>query len=196
MSRNYADQPPEAMRRSDRAVEDTTWIQRFLHRAPVGSLATVYGGQPFINTNIFYYDEDEHCIYLHTARVGRTRANVDANDRACFSVMEMGRLLPAPEALEFSVEYAGVTVFGSITVVDDPDEALHVLQRIMDKYAPHLKAGMDYRPPVEEERKRTAVYKLMIQSWSGKKKEVAPDFPGAYWYDLQPMLASLQTDID
>jgi hypothetical protein len=30
--------------------------------------------------------------------------------------------------------------------------------------------------------KRTAVFKIRIEDWSGKKKEVAPDFPGAYTY--------------
>ena len=30
--------------------------------------------------------------------------------------MEMGRLPPAPEALEFGVEYAGVTVFGKMRI--------------------------------------------------------------------------------
>ena len=32
-----------------------------------------------------------------------------------------------------------------------------------------------------------AVYRIDIEAWSGKKKEVAPDFPGAYRYeDHQP----------
>jgi len=30
---------------------------------------------------------------------------------------------------------------------------------------------------------RTAVYRIAIDSWSGKKKEAAPDFPGAYDYE-------------
>jgi hypothetical protein len=95
----------------------------------------------------------------------------------------MGRLLPADEALEFSVEYAGVTVFGCASVIADEAEAGRALQRLLDKYAPHLRPGVDYRPPTAEEIKRTATYRLQIESWSGKRKVVAEDFPGAYQYE-------------
>jgi len=190
MARDYAKQAPTDIRRDDRAVEDPAWIKQFLKTAPVGTLATVHDGQPFVNTNLFYYDEASHSIITHTARVGRTRANIEIHNKVCFSIMEMGRLLPASEALEFSVEYAGVTIFGTMTVVDDKDEAKHLLQLIMDKYAPHLVAGEDYRPPVDEELPRTSVFRITIDDWTGKKKEVESDFPGAYLYPDQPILVS------
>jgi len=194
MAKDYANQPATTMRRSDRAVEDETWIKQFLKTAPVGTLATVHDGQPFVNTNLFVYDEDSHSIITHTARVGRTRANIEHHDKVCFSVMEMGRILPAKESLEFSVEYAGVTVFGTMSVVEDGEEAKQLLQLIMDKYAPHLTAGEDYRPPVDEELPRTTVFRIAIDEWTGKKKEVEPNFPGAFRYPDEPMLASNQTE--
>lgn len=183
MPKDYTTLPVNEVRRSDRAVTDEGWIKELLHRAPVGYLATVQGGQPFINSNIFVYDEENHVIYMHTARVGRTQGNVDAYKKICFTVTEMGRLLPADVALEFSVEYAGVMVFGTAVIIHDAEEATHGLQMLLDKYAPHLKPGHDYRPPVAEELKRTAVFRLNIDTWSGKKKEVEADFPGAYLFD-------------
>jgi len=193
MPKDYINQPPNTMRRSDRAVEDERWITQFLHHAAVGTLATVHEGQPYINTNLFVYDKDAHCIYTHTARVGRTQANISQHERVCFSIMEMGRLLPAEEALEFSVEYAGVTVFGHASIVDDKEEATRALQMLLDKYAPHLKPDEDYRPPVEDELKRTAVFRITIETWSGKKKEVETDFPGAFWYKENAVIHSLKT---
>lgn len=192
MPKDYAALPENTVRRADRAVEDDGWIKTFLHRAAVGTLATVHDGQPFMNTNLYIYDEATNAIYIHTARVGRTRANIEHDEKACFTIMEMGRLLPADEALEFSVEYAGVTVFGKASIVDDEVAATEILQLLLDKYAPHLHAGVDYRPPVPEELKRTTVMKIAIDSWSGKKKEVAPDFPGAYWYPTESILTSMR----
>jgi len=186
MPKDYTALPYTQVRRADRAVEDEGWIKTLLHRAPIGSLATVYDGQPFINANLFVYDEPAHAIYMHTARVGRTRANVEQDERVCFSVSEMGRLLPAPEALEFSVEYAGVVVFGRACIIGDAGESKRALQMLLDKYAPHLRPGLDYRPTTDEELARTAVYKIEIEEWSGKKKEVAPDFPGAFYYGHLP----------
>ena len=181
------------IRRQDRAVEDEAWIRAFLRRAAVGTLATARDDQPFLHTNLFVYDESTHCIYLHSARTGRTPDNLAANGAVCFSVMEMGRLLPADEALEFSVEFASVIVFGQVTLVRDEDEAARILQRLLDKYAPHLQPGADYRPPIMSEIKRTAEYRLAIEAWSGKRKEVPADFPGAYWYAATPMLTSRQS---
>lgn len=188
MPKDYLNDPPTRIRRSDREVVDETWMKRFLNTAAVGTLATTHAGQSYANTNLFVYDETAHCIYLHTARVGRTRANAEADDRVCFSIMEMGRLLPAAEALEFSVEYAGLVIFGRIKVVDDEEEATSALQSLLDKYAPHLEAGNDYRPPVKEELLRTSVFRISIENWSAKKKEVEPDFAGAFFFRETPML--------
>ncbi len=171
------------MRRKDRAVEDETWIIRFLSFSPIGTLATVVDGQPYINSNIFVYDKAAHVIYMHTARTGRTRANIETSERVCFSVSEMGRLLPANEALEFSVEYMGVSIFGAARVVADDEEAEHALQLLLDKYFPQFKPGVDYRPITADEIKRTSVYRIDIEQWIGKQKQVAQDFPGAFLYD-------------
>lgn len=182
MPHDYSTRPLAEVRRRDRAVEDTAWIKALLHRAAMGTLATVHDGQPFINTNLFVYDEAAHIIYMHTAQYGRTRTNVEAEERVCFSVSEMGRLLPAPVALEFSVEYAGVVVFGTAALIEDEAEATHGLQLLLDKYFPHLRPDEHYRPIAAEELARTAVYRIRITEWSGKKKEVAADFPGAFRY--------------
>ncbi len=174
--------PLSQVRRQDRMVDDDAWISAMLHRAPVGVLATVYDGQPFINTNLFVYDAEKRAIYLHTAREGRTRTNIESDGRVCFSVSEMGRLLPADTALEMSVEYASVVIFGRATIVSDQAEATRMLQLLLNKYFPHLQPGKDYRPIMPEELARTSVYCIQIEEWSGKRKQVADDFPGAFVY--------------
>jgi len=182
MPKDYTTLPYTQIRRSDRAVEDDQWIKDFLHQAPMGVLATANQGQPFINTNLFVYNESEHVIYIHTARVGRTPGNIGKHTPICFTISSMGRLLPAKEALEFSLEYASVMVFGQAILVDDPAEAKPALQLLLDKYFPHLKPNQDYREIIPEELRRTAVYRVTIEQWSGKKKAVEPDFPGAFFY--------------
>ena len=184
MPRDYSAAPANEVRRRDRAVTDEQWIRTFLHRAPYGTMATAVDGRPFINSNLFCFDESAHALYLHTARVGRTHANVAGSPSrvpVCFSTFSMGRLLPAAEALNFSVEYAGVTVFGPARILEG-DEARHALQMLLDKYAPHLRPQRDYRAITPDELARTAVYRIDIESWSGKKKEAPPDFSGAYYY--------------
>ncbi len=168
-------------------MTDEAWIKSMLSRLPSCALATSADQQPFINVNLFAYDEAAHAIYLHTAREGRTRANVENNARVCVSVHEMGRLLPARTALNMSVEYASVIVFGRAVVVSDEDEARHGLQLLLDKYFAHLEPGRDYRPITDDELKQTAVYRVDIEAWSGKRKQVEADFPGAFVFGAEPV---------
>ena len=187
--------PRSSVRRRDRGKNDE-WVAAFLRRAAYGFLATVgQGGQPFLNSNLFVFDDTvgRGRIYLHTHRTGRTRANLEGAEKVAFSAVAMGRLLPAPEALEFSVEYAGVVAFGTGRVVADREEARAALQMLLDKYAPHLKPGVDYRPTTDDELKRTAVYRIDIEAWSGKQKEVPEDFPGAFSLDLPPVPFPVRT---
>nr|BBH94227.1 pyridoxamine 5'-phosphate oxidase family protein [Thermogemmatispora argillosa] len=190
MDAEQTTQQPELarVRRRDRAVDDEQWIRSFLKRAPVGVLATIDGEQPFLNSNLFVYDEAAHAIYLHTAVVGRTRRNIEGSQRVCFTAYEMGRLLPAETALGFSVEYASVVVFGEGSLTRDREEARAALHLLLKKYAPHLEPGRDYQAVTDDELKRTSVYKIRITAWSGKKKEAAPDFAGAYYYGEKQQL--------
>lgn len=169
------------LRRADRAQEDA-WIRAYLKRAPFGVLATLREGQPFLNLNLFVYDEAAHAIYLHSAHEGRTRTNVEGEERVCFSAGEMGRLLPADTALEFSVEYSSVVVFGRAGVVTDLGEARQALQALLEKYAPHLRPGRDYRAITDDELARTSVFRIRIDAWSGKQNRKPADFPGAFDY--------------
>ena len=182
MVRDYLNQPFNQMRRVDRSTGDD-WIRAFLKRGDFGVMATSHEGQPFINTRQYVYDESANAIYIHGAKTGRTPAIIEVNNRVCFSVSQMGRLLPADEAVEVGVEFAGVMIFGRVRLVDDRAEATHALQLLMDKYFPHLKPVEDYRPIEPKDLKITAVFRIDIDSWSGKQKKIEGDPPGAFLWE-------------
>jgi len=179
------DQTLNKIRRSDRAKDDA-WIREFLLSGGMGTMATASNDQPFLVTRNFAYDSERHAIYMHGAKKGRTFDTVKTNKRVCFSVSQMGRLLPADEALEVGIEYAGVVLFGQVKIVEDAAEARRGLQMLMDKYFPHLKSGKDYKPITPEGLKITAVFRIDIESWSGKEKVVEDNFPGAFYFGEFP----------
>jgi hypothetical protein len=178
--------PLNHVRRADRAMNDDVWIADLLHRSAFGFVATAHDGQPFINSNLFVYVPERHCIYTHTARTGRTPAVVGEATRACFSIASIGRLLPADTALEMSSEYEGVVAFGRLVRIEDMQEMRFGLQALLDKYFTHLRPGHDYRAITDDELARTAVYRLDIDAWNGKRKQVEPDFAGAFWFGQPP----------
>lgn len=174
--------PLNKIRRSKRAKGDA-WISQFLRGGAMGTMATCIGDQPFLVTRNYAYDSGRHAIYMHGARKGRTFENIQANNKVCFSVSQMGRLLPADEALEVGVEYAGVVVFGAANIVGDPEEATHGLRLLLDKYFPQLEYGVDYKPILPEALEVTAVIRIDIESWSGKEELEKDNYPGAFFYE-------------
>jgi nitroimidazol reductase NimA-like FMN-containing flavoprotein (pyridoxamine 5'-phosphate oxidase superfamily) len=167
--------------RKDRAKDDT-WIKAYLQRVPFGMLATEYEGQPFIKPTLFVYDGAEHAIYIHGALAGRMRTNLELNPRVSFCIAEMGRLLPADTAMEVGMEYKSVVVFGRAELLTDADQRRHGLQMLLDRFFPHLKPGIDYREILPQELDITSVYRIQIDSWSGKEDRAKDDFPGAFTY--------------
>jgi nitroimidazol reductase NimA-like FMN-containing flavoprotein (pyridoxamine 5'-phosphate oxidase superfamily) len=153
----------------DKYAQDDTWIKEFLLKAQIGHIATRWETQPFLTPLLFWYSEEKHTIYVHTNLYGRLQANCEQYPEACFEACEMGRLLPSNVALEFGMQYASVVAFGKVRRVQDDEEKRFGLQGLLDKYFPDLKAGVDYRPILQEELDQTGVFAFEIESWSGKK---------------------------
>ena len=170
MPRDYSLEvtPANAQRRPENAMSDE-WIGAFLQRARVGHVATRWGDQPFITPTNFWYDAEQRTIYFHSNVVGRIRANVEHYPQACFEASEYGQFLPSNVALEFSVQYQSVVAFGRIRVLEDVEDKRRVLYGVLAKYFPEMTAGKEYRPITDQELKRTSVYAIEIESWSGKR---------------------------
>jgi nitroimidazol reductase NimA-like FMN-containing flavoprotein (pyridoxamine 5'-phosphate oxidase superfamily) len=81
----------------------------------------------------------------------------------------MGKLLPSNVALEFSLQYRSVVVFGTVRLLTEPAEARRALYGLIQKYFPKMQAGREYREITDKELKRTSVYAIQIEEWSGKE---------------------------
>lgn len=182
---SFLDRPLHQPRRRDRAITDTAWIEAFLNRTPVMTLALLSNEHPFVNTNLFAFDASQRTVVLHTAPFGRLLETVDAAPdglAACLTAFEMGRLLPAEQAKNFSVEYSSVTAFGILKRLHNPETIATALQALMEKYAPHLTAGADYSPASDDDLRTTGTFCFYIDTWSAKQKVAPEDFAGAYCY--------------
>ena len=175
----------DSIRYAGKAVDDPEWIVDFLAERTSGVLGLVDDGEPHLLTQLFVYDEEEGAIYVHGASDGRAYGIVERSGSApaCFTTSEMGRFVPAAEPVNFTVEYASVVAYGSIGLVEGRDDKQQVLERFMSKFAPQLTPGEDYAEMSEESIDRTAVYRLDVESWSGKRGEKSPDHPTAYDLD-------------
>jgi uncharacterized protein len=169
MARDYENQSPVSFQRLPEYKRADQWIRAFLHSAKVGYIATSLDGQPFLNPSTFWFDEVHHRIIFHSNLAGRVRANIERNPKVCLEASELGKLLPSNVALEFSLQYRSVLVFGTARIIEDFDEKRSALYSLIAKYFPKMTAGREYREITDKELRATSVYAIAIESWSGKE---------------------------
>ena len=169
MPRDHQGKAPTAFQRRPENQRGEEWIRAFLGSAQVAHVASARDGQPFIHPTSFWFDEENHQIVFHSNIAGRLRSNLEADARVCLEVSELGNLLPANTALEFSLQYRSVMVFGRVRVVGEPEEARRLLYGLIGKYFPDMHPGREFRPITDKELRATSVYVLGIEAWSGKE---------------------------
>jgi nitroimidazol reductase NimA-like FMN-containing flavoprotein (pyridoxamine 5'-phosphate oxidase superfamily) len=160
---------PSAHQRRPQYARDDEWIRALLHRGQVAHVATRWEDQPFVTPTSYYFDEAGHRLIFHSNAAGRLRANIERHPRVAAEISELGRLLPSNIALEFSLQYRSAIVFGEVLILREPGEQRQALHDLIAKYFPSMEVGSDYRPATDDELKRTTVYAVQIESWSGKE---------------------------
>ena len=169
MPRDYTNQSPISFQRRPHLTRDNDWIRAFLKTAKVGHIASSRDDQPFLNPTMFWFDEESHQIVFHSNVAGRVRSNIETNPKVCLEVSELGRFLPSNVALEFSLQFRSVIVFGTARLVTEPGEARQLLYGLISKYFPQMTAGQEYREITDKELRATSIYAIQIEEWSGKE---------------------------
>ena len=169
MPRDYTNQSPISFQRRPHITREDGWIRAFLKTAKVGHIASSRDDQPFINPTMFWFDEEKHQIVFHSNVAGRVRSNIETNAKVCLEVSELGKFLPSNVALEFSLQFRSVIVFGNARLVTEPEEARQLLYGLIGKYFPQMTAGKEYREITDKELRATSIYAIQIEEWSGKE---------------------------
>jgi len=169
MPRDYDNHSPTALQRLPEYKRDDDWIRAFLREAKVGHIASTQDNQPFLNPSTFWFDEANHQIIFHSNVAGRIRSNIENNSSVAFEAIELGKMLPSNVALEFSLQFRSVLLFGTARILTDLDEKRRVMYGLIQKYFPTMIAGQEYREITDKELKRTSVYAIKIEEWSGKE---------------------------
>ena len=190
MPRDYSNQSPTAFQRLPEYRRDEQWIRSFLREARVGHIASARDNKPFLNPSTFWFDEQNHQIVFHSNLAGRIRSNIEANPELCFEASELGKMLPSNVALEFSLQFRSVVIFGRARLIHKPEEARRVLYGLINKYFPTMTAGKEFRQITDKELARTSVYAIQIEEWSGKENwkdraDQSDEWPplGEEWFD-------------
>ena len=156
-------------RRTDRTMKTSREMKLLLERMPVGRLAvTTEDGPYIIPVNYLFF---EGSIYFHSGLSGRKMEALQADSRVCFLVDEVGPQVLWEQGCGISQVYKSVVCFGKAEFVEGPLEKREILERMVQKYVP---SSYPVSPMTDQNVKRTAVVRIVIESMSGKENALSP----------------------
>ena len=151
------------MRRTDREITDTAEMEAIIGRSKICHLAMADGHQPYVVPLSFGYRAKT--VYFHSAGSGKKIEMLKRNSRVCLSFVGDHRVAPAEQACDWGYSFESIIVFGTATLVSDPDEKRRALDVIMTHHG--AEGPFDY--PVSN-LKVTTVIRVDIEEMTGKRK--------------------------
>jgi len=159
------------MRRKDREVTDLTEIEGILKKARVVHLGLVDGDAPYVVPLNYGYTlaDGKLTLYLHGAAEGRKIDLIRANPKAFIEIeAEVTPFSGGEIACKYGTSFASVMGAGTVSIVEDTAEKIKGLNVLM-----RTQTGREF-PITEEQAARVAVLRVDVDSFSAKRKPVAP----------------------
>jgi len=149
------------MRRKNNEIKDREKIDTIIKNSEVCRLALSLNDIPYIVPVSFGYDGQN--LYLHTATEGKKITHFEQNNNVCFEFEQNGKLVTGEKACDWTYHYESVIGFGEIYELKEKGEKEYGLNQIMQQYS-----GNDSWEYEEKDLKRTRVWKIKIESLTGK----------------------------
>jgi len=117
------------MRRTDKELPLEV-AKQILRNGSFGVLSTVDAkGIPYgVPVNYVFVD---NVIYVHSAIVGHKLQNIAFNSNASFCVVQKAEVIPE----KFSTDYRSAIAFGRATIVENVQEKVDSLKKLVSKYS-------------------------------------------------------------
>lgn len=149
-----------------------------LRQAHWGVLSTVNpDGEPYGVPIGFAWDDSDNSLIFHTSNSGMKVENLRRDDRVCFSVVGSSDLISG----KFSAGYESIVIFGHVSRVEDPAEALRTAVVYCRKFAPKIIEGMnideaemeinDMAQMIEKSAGQMSMYRLTPTHIDGKRRQ-------------------------
>ncbi|MBD2462906.1 pyridoxamine 5'-phosphate oxidase family protein [Oscillatoria sp. FACHB-1407] len=167
---------------------DRTEIEQILDEGLICQVGFVVNGQPFVIPTAYGRVGDK--LYIHGSPASRMLRTLQQGVEVCVTVTLLDGLVLARSAFHHSMNYRSVVLFGTATLVNNPDEKLEALKAFTD----HIIPGRweDVRSPNRQELAGTLVLSLPITEASAKVRTGGPsDDEGDYalptWAGVIPL---------
>ena len=154
----------------------------------VAHVGFIDGGLPYVIPLSYHYDPQQPgALYLHGSVRSRALRLLAAGVPVCVTVTLADGLVYSRKAMNHSMNYRSVALFGTAAAVDDEDEKFALFDQMVQRYFPGRRLEQDYQPPPSADLGATALVQVNIEEWNAKVRrggptgpdDDAPDAPGS-----------------
>jgi nitroimidazol reductase NimA-like FMN-containing flavoprotein (pyridoxamine 5'-phosphate oxidase superfamily) len=157
------------MRRTDKEITDIAAKIDVVQKCKVCRLGLSENNMPYIVPLNYGYDfiDNMLTLFFHGAAEGKKYDIIKNNNNACFEIDCDTKLIEGDTPCACGYAFKSVIGFGTISIVENKNEKIYGLQKIMAHQTGLEKAF--YFP--DEAVSKTTVYKMAVKEFTGKQKE-------------------------
>ena len=160
----------------ERAVPEQA--AEILAQGYVAHVGFVEDGVPYVIPLSYHYDkESPGSIYLHGSIRSRAMDALGSGAPVCVTVTLTDGLVYSRKAMNHSMNYRSVVLFGKGREVTDEGEKFNLFDAMVRRYFPGRTVGEDYNTPPLADLSVTALVEVAIEEWNGKRRLGPPTGP-------------------
>ncbi len=160
----------------ERAVPEQA--SEILAQGMVAHVGFVEDGIPYVIPLSYHYDKGvPESIYLHGSIRSRAMRVLASGAPVCVTVTLTDGLVYSRKAMNHSMNYRSVVLFGKGREVTDEDEKFGLFDSMVQRYFPGRMVGDDYNTPPSADLGVTALVEVAIEEWNGKRRLGPPTGP-------------------
>jgi len=160
----------------ERAVPEQA--SEILAQGIVAHVGFVEDGMPYVIPLSYHYDKNApESIYLHGSIRSRAMKALASGAPVCITVTLTDGLVYSRKAMNHSMNYRSVVLFGQGREVTDEDEKFGLFDSMVQRYFPGRTVGSDYNTPPPADLGVTALVEVAIEEWNGKRRLGPPTGP-------------------
>ena len=160
----------------ERAVPEEA--AEILSNGLVAHVGFIEDGLPYVIPLSYHYDgQNPDRIYLHGSVRSRALELLANGARVCVTVTLTDGLVYSRKAMNHSMNYRSVVLFGTAREVTDHDEKYALFDQMVQRYFPDRLLERDYNPPPASDLGVTALVEVQIEEWNAKARRGGPTGP-------------------
>ena len=160
----------------ERAVPHETEV--ILHSGLVAHVGFVEDGQPYVIPMSYHYDRSvPDSIYIHGSVRSRAMKHLATGAPVCITVTLTDGLVYSRKAMNHSMNYCSVMIFGEGREVEDDAEKSKLFDYMVQRYFPGRTLDHDYNAPPPTDLGVTTLVEVGIVDRSAKARRGGPTGP-------------------